>query len=279
MSFESKIGVGVKLTIQIVNFKSRHYLERCLFSIRENLPVGIEAETLLVNNDEAPLNGAAAGLKEMSNLRIHEIGENIGFGRAHNAGFKHSRGEFILFLNPDTKILPGALQALLETFERDQAIGVVGPLLVDTKGKIQADCFGTRRTPLSTIRKKIYERKGQPVDADGEIFATDWISGGAMLVRRDIFEKIGGFDENFFMYFEDVDLCLRAKKQGAFIAVNTRARIIHEGGKSFESEREKKRRYYASQDYYTQKYFGRAGASLVKFLRLPYYVKKVLLSR
>jgi len=269
----------MKLTIQIVNFKSRRYLEKCLFSIRENLPAGIEAEILLVNNDEAPLDEIAAGWKDISNLRIHEIGENIGFGRAHNAGFRNSRGEYVLFLNPDTKILPGALQALLETLERDQMISIVGPLLIDAGGKIQADCFGDRRTPLSTIRKKIYEQNEQPAGADGEIFATDWISGGAMLVRRDVFEKIGGFDEKFFMYFEDVDLCLRAKKQDYKVAVCPAARVFHESGKSFGSEREKKSLYYTSQNYFFRKHFGPVSAGLVKLLRLPYYVKNVLLSR
>ena len=268
----------MKLTIQIVNFRSRHYLEKCLFSIAENLPVGVETDILVVNNEDDFLEEIRDKLGSTLDLQVHEIGKNIGFGRAHNAGFGRSQGDVVLFLNPDTRVLPGALQALLNVFE-DQRIGIAGPLLVDSVGKIQPDCFGNIRTPLSTVGKKMFGRGAQPAGADGEIFETGWISGGAMLVRRDIFEKMGGFDENFFMYFEDVDLCLRVKKQGTLVAVNPKARIFHESGKSFSSEREKKAHYYTSQDHYMRKHFGPAAAGLVKLLRLPYYVKNVYLGR
>ena len=271
-------GESMKLTIQIVNFRSRHYLEKCLFSIAENLPAILRTEVIIVNNDEQPLDRAIADIGGGFAVQILETGENIGFGRAHNAGFGRSQGDVVLFLNPDTRVLPGALQALLDVFE-DQRIGIAGPLLVDSGGKIQPDCFGNIRTPLSTVGKKIFGRGAQPAGADGEIFETGWISGGAMLVRRDIFEKMGGFDENFFMYFEDVDLCLRVKKRGMLVAVNPKARIFHESGKSFSSEREKKAHYYTSQDHYMRKHFGPAAASLVKLLRLPYYVKNVYLKR
>lgn len=268
----------MKLAIQIVNFRSRHYLDKCLFSIVETLPDGVEVEILLVNNDEISLEKIADKLREKATLKVQEIGKNIGFGRAHNAGFGASQGDVVLFLNPDTVILPGALQALLDVFE-DQRTGIAGPLLVDSAGKVDPDCFGNKWSLLSTVGKKIFGRGGSPISASKEIFETDWVSGGAMMVRRSIFEKIGGFDENFFMYFEDVDFCLRAKKQGALVAVNPKARIFHESGKSFESEREKKALYYASQDHYARKHSGRIGAGLVKLLRLPYYVKNVYLKR
>jgi hypothetical protein len=235
-------------------------------------------EVLLVNNDEASLEKIADKSGEGVSLKVHEIGKNIGFGRAHNAGFAASQGDVVLFLNPDTTILPGALQALLDVFE-DQQVGIAGPLLVDAAGRVEPDCFGACKTPLSIIKGKLFPRKKQLFKQEGKRFEADWVSGGAMLVRRDIFEKIGGFDENFFMYFEDVDFCLRAKKQGVLVAVNPEARIFHESGKSFASEREKKTHYYASQDHYARKHFGRSGAGLVKLLRVPYYVKNVYFNR
>lgn len=269
----------MKLSIQIVNFRSRRYLRKCLFSISENLPAGNETEILIVNNDEETLDEISDDLKNKLNLQILETQKNIGFGRAHNAGFERSQGEYILFLNPDTRILPGALQALLDVFAKDEKVGIVGPILVDSAGNVQLDCFGDRHTPLSTIKKKIFKRNGRQARGGGEIFETDWISGGAMLARRNVLEEMGGFDENFFMYFEDVDLCLRAKKLGSKIMVNPKARVLHESGKSFASEREKKKHYYASQDYYLRKHFGPASASFVKLLRFPYYVKNVYFNR
>ncbi len=269
----------MKLTIQIVNFRSRHYLRKCLFSICENLPAENETEILIINNDEEALGSIADELQGKINLRIIELQKNVGFGRAHNAGFQQSRGKYVLFLNPDTMILPGALQALLNIFEKNKEISIVGPLLIDSAGNVQLDCFGALHTPFSTIKRKIFKRNGQQARTGGEIFETDWISGGAMLVRRDIFEKVGRFDENYFMYFEDVDLCLRTKKKGSKIAVIPGALVFHESGKSFTSEREKKKHYYTSQDYYFRKHFGQTAAVFVKLLRLPYYIKNVYLGR
>jgi GT2 family glycosyltransferase len=269
----------MKLTIQIVNFRSRHYLKGCLFSIMENLPAAVETEILVVNNDEDPLSGISEYFAMGAPLQILELNKNVGFGRAQNLGFQKTTGDFVLFLNPDTKILPGALRQMLDVFLKGESVGVAGPLLVDAENKIQPDCFGFHRTPLSIVGEKIFSRKKIFPERKNEIFETDWISGGAMIVRRDFFEQVKGFDENFFMYFEDVDLCCRAKKAGRKVVVNPSARIFHESGKSFASEQEKKKHYYASQDYYIRKHFGPAASRLLSFLRLPYYIKNVYFNR
>ena len=267
----------MKLTIQIVNFRSRHCLRECLFSIGENLPADISAEIIIINNDEESLENVF-GINGGSAVQIIEIKKNVGFGQAHNAGFRQARGEYVLFLNPDTKIPSGALSVLLDIFAGNEKVGIVAPLLVDSAGKIESDCFGSRRTPLSMIGGKIFLKKN-PAVTENEIFETDWVSGGAMMARRDVFEKVGGFDENFFMYFEDVDLCRRMKKLGHRVMIHPGVRVFHESGKSFENEREKKKHYYTSQDYYLRKHFGPAWAGLVKIVRLPYYVKNVYLNR
>jgi len=270
---------NMDLTIQIVNFRSRHYLKECLFSIGKSLPAGFDTEIIVINNDEEPLGDIFSGYGDGFFGHAVEINENIGFGKAHNAGFRQSRGKYILFLNPDTKIAPLSLEKLLGAFAKDENVGVAGPLLVDSSGEVQADCFGTNRTPLSTIGGKIFSRKKMVPLAGDEIFETDWVSGGAMMVRRDVFEGVGGFDENYFMYFEDVDLCSGAKKIGQRTVVHPAVRIFHESGRSFESEREKKKYYYASQEYFLRKHFGRGWAWLVKILRLPYYIKNIYFSR
>lgn len=267
----------MSLSIQIVNFRSRHYIEKCLFSIADNLPARIEAEILIINNDKEKITSLNGLSKEGLFFRIIELGENIGFGRAHNTGFRESRGEYILFLNPDTIILPRALEEMLDIFKKDEKIGIIGPLLIDSHGMIQPDCFGIRRTPVSTIKAKFFAQKNIQTNRLKDIFEVDWISGGAMLVRRDVFQKVGGFDEKYFMYFEDVDLCWRVKELGYRIVVGSKARVFHESGKSFASEKEKKKYYYASQDYYIRKYFGVISVGFMKLLRIPYYIKNVWL--
>ncbi|MDD3487046.1 MAG: glycosyltransferase family 2 protein [Candidatus Moranbacteria bacterium] len=262
----------MQLTIQIVNYRSRHYLKECLFSILENLPADLDVEIIVVNNDENEIAPSLPDFGPRITLRVIEMKRNIGFGRAHNTAFQNSSGEYVLFLNPDAKILPGFFEEIINVFLSDEKIGIASPFLIDAAGKIQAGNFGEKRTPLSTIFGKILSFP-EDIFQEENIFEADWVSGGAMCVRKNMFESLGGFDENFFMYFEDVDLCLRAKNAGYKIAVVPRARVFHAGGKSFESEREKKKYYYASQDYYHQKHFGPVWAAAMKILRLPLYVK------
>ncbi|OGI25602.1 MAG: hypothetical protein A3J76_06010 [Candidatus Moranbacteria bacterium RBG_13_45_13] len=267
----------MKLSIQIVNYRSRAYLQDCLFSIRKHLPLGMESEVLVINNDKEPLEEWREDpCQEFSFSKI-ELNENVGFGRAHNIGSEKARGEFILFLNPDTKILPQAISKMMDIFQRHEKVGIVGPVLVDSANRMQADSFGDERTPFSIIGGKVAAQRRQPALQEEIFFEAGWVSGGALLARRDIFEKAGKFDENYFMYFEDVDLCLRVKKLGYKIIVSPLAHVFHESGKSFVSEREKKRHYYASQDYYLRKHFGAFWSGLVKLLRFPYYVKNVWL--
>lgn len=269
----------MRLSIQIVNFKSRQSLRDCLFSLRENLPRNLRAEVILTNNDAERLEGTRDIPGGDLPIQIVEINKNVGFGKAHNFGAGKSRGEFILFLNPDTKVPGGAVEKMLSVFEMDEEIGIVGPLLVDGENDIQPDCFGSRKTPLSIIGKKIFSEIAPGDLPPRGIFETDWVSGGAMMIRKDVFEQTGGFDENYFMYFEDADLCLRVKKAGYKVAVNPAVRIFHEGGQSFESEREKKKHYYASQDHYMRKHFGSISMWLVKIMRLPYYIKNIYFGR
>jgi GT2 family glycosyltransferase len=238
----------------------------------------VEVEIIVINNDEQLIDRSQLGLTGDAILRIIEINENVGFGKAHNAGFRESRGDFVLFLNPDAKIVSKAIENMLRAISEGQKVGIVAPLLVDATGKVDPNCFGGPRTPFSTLLEKIFLKKN--MGASGrDVFETDWVSGGAMLIKRDVFEALDGFDENFFMYFEDVDLCRRATFSGHKVVVHPDARVFHESGKSFASEREKKRHYYASQDYYIQKHFGCGWKWFVKLIRLPYTAGKVWLRK
>jgi len=256
------------LTVQIVNYNSRENLARCLDSIQKNVPPGVETQIIIVNNESEKLSGETLC---SSRAEIVEAGENLGFGRAHNLGTKSARGEYILFLNPDTEVLSGSLEKMLGIFAADEKIGIVGPALVSESGKAAEEHFGFRKTPFSLVKTKLFgpgREVFQPVQAD-------WLSGAAMMVRKKLFRELGGFDENYFMYFEDVDLCLRAIKRGHQVIMNPEAKILHESGQSFSDNRQKKKYYYSSQDYYLRKHFGPWQAGAAKLLRLPYYLKNV----
>lgn len=262
------------LTIQIVNYNSRENLAKCLGSIREGISKESNFQIIVVNNESEAMGGIFGNLE---NVEVIEAGKNLGFSRAHNLGAKQARGKYILFLNPDTEVLPKALQKLVEALESDGKIGIAGPLLVGASGQPEEEHCGFQKSPLSLIGSKLRQSRN-PAAASGEK-EVDWISGGAMMIRKDLFEDLGGFDESYFMYFEDVDLCFRTKKKGRKIVVLPESKVIHKSGQSFSDSREKKRYYYNSQDYYIKKNFGLLWAWFVKILRFPYYVKNVWLSR
>jgi len=261
------------LTIQIVNFNSRDNLKICLRSIRENTTDFGSLQVVIINNDKEKLGNFLDGFE----VEIVEKNENIGFGKAHNLGSEIASGEYIFFLNPDAKLFPGTVEKMLEIFSSDEKIGIVGSVHVGENGISGEEHFGDRKTPLSIIGKKIFRAKGQL--RKNNFFETAWVSGGAMMVKKDLFRELGGFDENYFMYFEDVDLCLRAKKKGWKTAVHPEAKIFHRSGQSFSDNRKKKEYYYDSQSYYIKKNFGPFWSGAVKILRLPFYIQNMYCKR
>ncbi len=267
------------LSIQIVNYNSRNNLKNCLSSLKPFLSENDgKAEVIVINNDADPVGNVLSDLP-LSNegLKTIEINENIGFGKAHNKGFLKGSGDYVLFLNPDTEVTAESVSNMIKIFEADKRVGIIGPSLIDLEGKIQKDCYGFKKTPLSTLKSKLPKTK--KISQNKEYFEVDWVSGGAMMIRSGLFSTLGGFDEKYFMYFEDVDLCLQAKKRGWKVIACSDIKVRHQSGKSFSSNKEKKKYYYESQNYYLKKNFGSWQARSIKILRLPLYIKNIYFSK
>lgn len=260
------------LTIQIVNYNSRDNLRACLQSIRENVSNPENLQIIVINNDEEKV----GSFLDEFNVELIEKSENIGFGKAHNLASEKAKGEYILFLNPDMKLFPETVERMLDAFSADEKTGIVGPIHVREEDISEEEHFGSQKTPLSTIGAKISPRKKIGLE---DIFEADWVSGGAMMIKKDLFSELGGFDENYFMYFEDVDLCLQAKKKGWKAVVHPKARVFHQSGQSFSDNRKKKKYYYDSQGYYIKKNFGLFWVWFVKILRFPFYIRNVYCKR
>ncbi len=264
----------MKISIQIVNYNSKRHLRECLRTLRKTYSGKVPFEVILINNDSESIAELAKEHDFPFDIVIEEINDNVGFGRAHNKGALAARGEYLFFLNPDTLIPFGFLESMVKALEADPRIGIVGPEIIGEDGLVNEEHCGLKKTPLSLVGKKII-RGGTRGEIGGGISEKDWVSGGALMIRKKLFSELGGFDHNYFMYFEDVDLCLRAKKHGYKIAVDSGTQLVHKSGKSFLSEKAKKRFYYASQDYYFKKNFGILAAVLVRVLRFPIYLKNV----
>lgn len=255
----------MKLSIIIVNYKSKDLLERCVSAVFKNVK-GVSFEVIVVNNDEKNPSLALPFTKG-EDIKIINSGENLGFGKACNKGAKKAQGRVLLFLNPDTEIVSENIQLILKEFNSQAKQGIIGPKLLTGGSKTQEWSAGVEVTLFDIIKnnlgffasKKIWESKRK--------ISCAWVSGAALFIRQDLFQKLGGFDEKFFMYFEDIDLCRRARQAGSQVIYYPDFKVRHLGGKSFIEKSVQKKYYYASQDHYFQKHFSKTIALFVRILR------------
>jgi N-acetylglucosaminyl-diphospho-decaprenol L-rhamnosyltransferase len=218
--------------VVIVSFRSCELVRRCLESVRANAP----AETVvhLVDNDsrDDTLAVVREGFPEVD---LVSLDRNDGFGRASNLGARRGNQPFILFLNPDTELSAGALEGLREIFAEQPSVGIVGCRLERADGSLDHAArrafptivgalghfigFGRLRRAPAALRQYAGNR-----DAAGPV---DAINGAFMLMRRNVFEELDGFDEGYWMYMEDLDLCRRAIDRGWLTWYEPRITIRH----------------------------------------------------
>jgi N-acetylglucosaminyl-diphospho-decaprenol L-rhamnosyltransferase len=269
----------MKLSIVIVNFNSRQYLRKCLDSVRSSLFFE-PFEIIVVNNDKDKLeqNYFGEGCNPLYRLKIIEINENFGFGKSCNIGAREAQGQLLMFLNPDATVEATALRKLVSVLTEDKNVAIASPIILWPSGKPQAWQFGKEKSPARIILGKMGIKEPYAQKEQGLIEA-DWVSGTALITKKEAYDKTGGFDESYFMYFEDVDLCRRMRQLGHKILVDTGSKVYHHSGQSFSNEKQKKKHYYKSQHYYLQKNYGWLSALVVGLVRFPYYLKNVLFKR
>lgn len=262
------------ISIIIPNYQSERYLAKCVASLRGHIS-DVSYEIIIVNNDSTRI----SSLLPSDDVVIIEAESNGGFAKACNMGARAARGKTLFFLNPDTEIVSGNIQDLIAVFS-DPLVGIAAPRIMATDEKIQPWSTGYTinlleviLNNLGIIRSKNLWKKNTPINQP------DWTSGAALAISRDSFAKISGFDENFFMYFEDVDLCKRIKEQSLKILVLPSIQVLHLGGKSSADSNKQKQQYYASQDYYFKKHFGFFSLFFLKSSRgLVLFFKKIIVS-
>lgn len=253
-----------QLSVIIVNYRSESYLERCIASIYNQLGQA-EVEIIIVNNDDKEELRDVAG--KFPEVNIVNLRNNPGFGAANNIGVKKAQGKHILFLNPDTEIIEADIAEILSKMNSDSSIGIVGAKIVDAQNNLQAWAIGFSEVNLlDLVKNNLRLAKKRLADEDGQnkIF---WVSGAAFLIAKELFWEVGGFDEGYFLYFEDVDLCKAIRKSGKKIKYMSDIVVRHTGGGSHSDKIKQKVDFYRSQDYYFRKHFGSTQANFVKVLR------------
>ena len=204
----------------ILNWNARDYLEKSLRSL-ECSRHDLKYEVLVVDNKSE--DGSRAMVTErFPDVTLIASETNSGFGAGNNRAVPQTSGRYVLFLNPDTVVVPGALAAMVSYADAQPDIGILGPKLLNGDGSLQYSCrrFPNlahgffRNTPLGRLLPKnkfASDYLMQDFDHAAPL-DVDWVSGAALMIRRTTLEQTGGFDEEFFMYCEDVDLCWRAHK-------------------------------------------------------------------
>jgi N-acetylglucosaminyl-diphospho-decaprenol L-rhamnosyltransferase len=238
------------LSIIIVSFNARSHLDRCLQSLHFAPPKRAH-ETIVVDN--ASTDGSAESARRWAGVRVIDAGSNLGFAAANNIGIRASSGRNLLLLNSDTIVPPGAVDKLLALLEVDPSVAVVGPRLVDGRGRPELS-FGGMVSPWNEFRQKVLRpwRTGRLTSRQR---LPDWVSGACLLVRRTDAEAVGLLDERYFMYFEDVDFCAAIRARGRLILFTPLVQVTHLRGRSRASAlRATKRAYRRSQLAFYEKH-------------------------
>ena len=237
----------MSVTAVVVNFNTSALARRCLESAAADLG---SRDWNAVVIDNASSDGGADALAALPRTTVVRNAGNVGFGAAVNQAAAQSAAPLLWILNPDCVVHPGAFAALAETLDAHADCAIAAPQLLNADGSVQASARGnpTAWTGLfgrNTLLTKILPsaavaRRNLPardlVASGVESAPVDWVMGAAMLIRRGMFDAVGGFDEGYFLYWEDADLCRRLWDRGCSTRYVPRALVTHDGGASARSE-------------------------------------------
>lgn len=257
----------MKFSIIIINYQTPELTDQCLRSL-EALPNQNEREIILIDNASPDNSVDYLESRWQNKITFIKNETNLGFAGANNQGARQAKGEYLLFLNSDTIINNDIFSRSEEIFNHHPNIAALSPRLKLETGQWQKSAFGKFPTIARLIRQST--KKDPAVAKDQELMTTDWISGCALIIRRADFIALNGWDENFFLYFEDVDLCRRLKKKKRQVAVDLKSSIIHLGGRSLDLKKNRRSFYFQSQDYYFAKHHGKLAKLIIQLLRFFY---------
>ncbi|MDA7936330.1 glycosyltransferase family 2 protein [bacterium] len=264
-------------SVVIVNYKTPGL---CIDSVRSLAVEGkADVEVLLVDNasDDGSLDKLRSTIDvgAGSNVKLISSDVNAGFSAGNNIGINSSVGEFVLLLNSDTIVRPGAVELLVQTLRENPSVGMVSPRLEWPDGRPQNSCFRFHHPVQELIHAastgfvtKLLRRFDLLLPLTSDCSSPEWVSFACVLVRRQVFEDVGLLDDGFFMYYEDVDYCRRVHAAGWHILSNPNARVVHlRGGsskvKDATAQRKRLPRYfYESRARYYRKHFGSGGLLL-----------------
>lgn len=264
---------SIVLSFVVVHYKAYKELIACIASIQK-FRTKISSEIIVVDNDEKPVIQLELK-KSFPTVRYIKSPKNGGYGYGLNIGTQKAKGEYLFFLNEDTKLLSDVGTVLVDFLEKHKG-AIVAPALFDASKKIYplqgakelgviegivAISFFNKIFPNNPISRHYFLKDVNKVNA----YEVDVVPGTAFMLEKKMFDELGGFDEHFFLFFEEVDLCKRAKAHGATIFIEPRAKVMHLWGKSTAYDMQQtSHEFQKSRMYYFCKHYGFLAMCLVE---------------
>ena len=274
----------MQVSVIIVNYNVANFLEQCLLSLERSL-TDDRFEIIVIDN--ASTDGSLDLLaKQFPEVKVISNSANVGFAHANNQALSIVKSEIVLFLNPDTLLPESLLQKTTEQFATDPQIGAIGVRMIDGNGHFLPE--SKRRTPtawssfiklfgvdgIGSNKQHGYYDLHLAQDNDGE---TEVLSGACLFARRSVLQSIGGFDERFFMYAEDIDLSMSIRRKGLKIWYAGSSCIIHFKGESTTKNVRYVHDFYTAMLLFVRKHYpGLPGMIMRSFLSMGIYVKSIL---
>lgn len=234
----------IDISVIIVSYNVKELLAQCINSILSSSK-NLKVEIIVVDNNsfDGSINHIKSKFPSNPDIKLIESPVNLGFAKANNLGSRNAKGEYILILNPDTILQEDTLEKTLNFYKTNNNIGAVTCKLILPSGKLDLACRRSFPTPSVAVyrilglsrlfpKSRIFGKYNLSFKDENETYEVDAIVGAFMMIRKDIYQKVNGFDEDYFMYGEDLDLCYRIKKSGYKIYYFPETSIIHYKGES-----------------------------------------------
>lgn len=245
----------MQLSVIILNYNVRYFLELCLKSV-QNAIADLEAEIIVVDNQS--LDDSCEMVKTLfPKVILIENKENYGFSKGNNLGVLKAKGDYVCILNPDTVVAEDTFRILLDFANSTSNLGIVGCKLIDGTGRFLPESKRNVPTPLISIRKILGDSTSYYANEiqENEIGSVPIFVGAFMLLKRSIYDEVGGFDEDFFMYGEDIDFSYRVSKAGYQNYYNPTTTIIHFKGESTLKDKMYAKRFYEAMQIFFKKHY------------------------
>jgi GT2 family glycosyltransferase len=264
---------NIQLSIIIINFNTKNLTKECIASIYKHMG-DLHFEVIVIDN--ASVDGSK---EELSNLGFPDYiyvynSKNLGFSKANNQAASIAHGEYLFFMNSDMLFINDVAGILIDYYNQDEKVGIMGPKFLNPDGSLQISCrnFPTIKFGLlkffpfiKKFQKKEYLDYYQKKRDFNIVQKVDTVSAGALLIKKELFDEIGGFDEISFMYGEDADVCKRVRDLGKDVIYYPEAMLIHYGGQSSKLNSYKAiYSYYMAFYHLYKKYYFGAWAILFK---------------